>query len=330
MESKVGLGVVGLGWWGKKLAETIAATGIAEVSSCYARREEGRQAFAAQHGCTPAPSYQAMLEDPAVEGVLIATSHQSHRSLIEQAASAGKPVFVEKPLATTVEDATAAVEAAERAGIALQVGHQRRRTAANRRIRRLIEEGALGELEVAEGRQSIPNGFTMAAEAWRWNADESPLGSMTSLGIHKIDTMHYLVGPIRSVFCFTRPGRAHSIDEATSLALEFECGVVGTLVSSFFTPRISEISVYGQDAAAFGLADGARLAVQRRGEPITEDVPVEPTDPVLDQMTEFARVVRGEADPEVGGRQGLEVVLVLAAGVESARTRRAVDLADLR
>ena len=66
-----------------------------------------------------------LLADPRVEGILIATSNRSHRPLIEQAAAAGKAVFVDKPLTTTMSDGLAAVEAAEAAGIVLQVGHQR-------------------------------------------------------------------------------------------------------------------------------------------------------------------------------------------------------------
>lgn len=330
MAREVGLASIGLGWWGKVLAEATAKTGEARIVSCYSRGEEGRSAFAEQFGCRPAGSVDELLADPEVEGVLVATSHQSHRDLVEQASTAGKAILIEKPLATTVSEGRPAVEAAEAAGVVLQVGHQRRRNAANRRIRQLVDSGELGDIEALETVQSIPNGFIMPEQAWRWNADESPLGSMTSLGIHKIDTMRYHAGPIKSVFCFTRTGRGYSIDEATVLALEFESGAVGTLVTSFFTPVISEVTVYGQDATAFNQADGTRLLLQKRGEVNREEIPLEPVDPVVDQLVEFARAIRGETVPEVGGREGLEIVAILEAAVESARTRRAVPIADYR
>ena len=330
MARQVGLGSIGLGWWGKVLADAAAKTGEARIVSCFARGEEGRNAFAEKYGCRAAPSLEELLADPEVEGVLVATSHGSHRALIEAAAAAGKAVFVDKPLTVSVAEGKAAIAAAETAGVVLQVGHQRRRTAANRRIKTMIEAGELGELETLQAVQSLPNGFVMPEQAWRWNADESPLGGMTSLGIHKIDSMTYLAGPIKSVFCFSRPGRGYSIDEATVLAVEFESGVVGTLTTSFFTPVISELAVYGQDATAFNQADGARLLVQRRGEATREEVALDPIDPVADQLVEFARAIRGEATPEVGGREALEMVAILEAAVESARTRRAADIADFR
>lgn len=330
MADHVGIGSIGLGWWGKVLADAIGKTDGAKIVSCFARGEEGRAAFAEQYGCRAAPSVDALLEDPEVEGVLVATSHRSHREMIERAAAAGKAVFVDKPLTTRVEDGLAAVEAAEAAGVVLQVGHQRRRTAANRRIRAMIDAGELGDLEAMEAVQSVPNGFKMPPTAWRWSAEESPLGGMTSLGIHKIDSMRYHAGPVESVFCYTRPGREHPIDEVTAIALRFESGVVGTLITSFYTARISELAVYGQDASAFSRADGTRLLVQGREDPAPSEVDLEPVDPIVDQLTEFVRSIRGEATPEVGGREGLEIVAILQAAVESAAAGRSVAIADHR
>ena len=326
----VGLGSVGLGWWGKELARAVGSVDGAEVVSCFARGEAGRHAFAEAFDCRAAESLDELLADPEVDGVLLATSHESHRELVERAAAAGKAVFVDKPLTTTVSEGLAAVEAAESAGVVLQVGHQRRRNAANRRIHQLIEEGRIGDIEGMEGTHTIPNGFKMAADAWRWDTEQSPLGSMTSLGIHKIDSMRYHAGPVRAVSCMTRPGRDHPIDESTVMILEFESGALGTLFTSFFVPLVSELSIYGQRGTAYSTADGKRLQFQETGSVEREDITLEPVDPVADQMAEFAAAIRGEATPEVGGREGLEIVSILAAAVESAATGRAVDISAHR
>ena len=123
------IGLIGLGWWGGELTDAAEKGGVGRVVRAYARNESGREEFTAKHGVPAASSLEAMLDDPNVEGVLIATSHQSHRALVEQAAAAGKHIFVEKPLTTTVAEGRACVEAARQAGVLLQVGHQRRRTA---------------------------------------------------------------------------------------------------------------------------------------------------------------------------------------------------------
>lgn len=322
----VGLGLVGLGWWGAELTKAAERGGAARVVTCFARGEKGRNAFADEFGCRSAASMEDLLADESVEGVLIATSHQSHRPLIEQVAASGKHVFVEKPLTTTVEDGRAAVDAARRAGVILQVGHQRRRTAANRKIKEMIDVGELGDIETVVAHQSIPNGFKMPDEAWRWSPDQSPLGSMTSLGVHKIDTMHYLVGPISRVSAFTRAGRDRPIDEATVVAFEFESGALATLTTSFFTPVINEIALFGTDAAAFNTAGGTRLAVQKRLDAEPTDVELTPVDPVVDQLVGFAQAIRGEGPVEPDGEAGLAVIAVMEAAAESAASGRAVDV----
>ncbi|HEY4606041.1 MAG TPA: Gfo/Idh/MocA family oxidoreductase [Acidimicrobiia bacterium] len=325
-EDKVRLASIGLGWWGSELAEAVDRSGRARVVSCFARSIEGRDRFAANHGCRSAGSLDELLSDPDVEGVIIATSHQSHRPLIEQAAAAGKHIFVEKPFTNTVADGIASVEAARNAGVLLQVGHQRRRMAAKRRMKQMLDAGELGDVETVVAHQSIPNGFKMPDEAWRWDPEQSPLGSMTSLGVHKVDTMHYLVGPIRTVFALTRRGRSRPIDEATVLAVEFETGALATLTTSFFTPVINEIAVFGTDAAAYSSGGGARLQIQGRNDPGPEDVALEQIDPVVDELTDFARAIRGEIEVEVGGEEGLAVIAVLEAAVRSAATGSPVEV----
>ncbi|HEX9863934.1 MAG TPA: Gfo/Idh/MocA family oxidoreductase [Acidimicrobiia bacterium] len=326
---KVGLASIGLGWWGSELASAAARTGRIDIVSCFARSVEGREEFSAKHGCRSAGSLDELLADPVVEGVIIATSNQSHRPIIEQAASAGKHVFVEKPFTNTVEDGVAAVTAAREGGVLLQVGHQRRRTTAKRRIKHMLEAGELGDIETVVTQQSLPNGFKMPEEAWRWDPDQSPLGSMTSLGVHKIDTMHYLIGPIRSVFAFTRAGRSHPIDEATILAVEFENGALGTLTTSFFTPLVNDTSVFGTGGAAYSSEGGSKLMVQGRDDAAAEEVALEPIDPVVDQLTAFAAAIRGETTVEVDGEAGLAVIAVMEAAVESAASGRAVEVTDV-
>jgi len=327
VSEKVKLASIGLGKWGGNLAAAVASSGEAEIVAGFSRNQERRQAFAEQYGCRAAGSLSDLLGDPEIQGVVIATSHSTHRPLIEAAAAAGKHIFVEKPLTLRVEDGVACLEAAASAGVALQVGHQRRRSTANRRIKLMVEAGELGELQTLEANHSVPAGMRMPPEAWRWNEEESPLGSMPSLGVHKVDTMMFLAGPVRSVFAHTRRGRQYPIDEASVLALEFESGALGTVITSFFTPMILRLAVFGSGGAAYNEGDSAVLKVQTLEEKAPTEVEIEPNDPVVDQMVEFARVVRGEAQPETDGAAGLAVVAVLEAAVESSRSGHRVELA---
>lgn len=322
----VGLGIVGVGWWGRALADAAVKADGVDVVAGFARSPDARAAFAADYDCAAPESLDAMLADPAVEGLLVATPHSTHRAIIEATAAAGKAVLMEKPLALTMTEGRAAVEVAAAAGIPLMVGHQRRRTAANRAIKRLIDAGDIGPIQLAEANQSIGGALFHADDAWRRNREESPLGGMTSLGVHKVDTMHYLMGPMKRVAVFTKNEMERpEIDEATVIAIDFESGAVGTLVTSFVVPMISRISVYGMKAAAFNDYDGTTLEVQKMNEGRVP-VEMEPIDPVVDQLVEFGKVVRGEAEPETGAAEGLAVVAVLEAMVESSESGRAVEV----
>lgn len=317
MAESVKVASVGLGGWGKELARGARAAGI-EIVSCYARTEKTRNAFAAEVGCEPRSSFEEVLADPTVDALLVATSHKSHRELVEAAARAGKHVFIEKPLALSVEDARAAVEAAKAGGVMLQVGFQRRRHPAHREMKRLIDEGSIGDIESLEANHSLPN--RIPEDAWRWNKEESPLGSMTSLGIHQIENFQYLAGPISRVGAVSRPGRTVSIDETTALVFEFASGAVGTLISSFFTPWHISLAVHGTEGAAFADRDGATLRYQRRSEKEPTDIPLTEIDAVADQLADFANSIRNGARPEVSGVEGLAVVAVLEAAQRSVAT----------
>lgn len=330
MADELKVASVGLGWWGKELARAARESGRLRVVSCFARTSEARDAFAAEFGCRSARSLDELLADDEVHAVLVATSHESHRELIESAAGAGVHVFVEKPLTLSVEDGRRAVDAARRGGIVLQVGHQRRRLPAHRAIKDLISDGAIGDIQMVEANHSLPNGFRMPERAWRWNPDQSPLGSMTSLGIHQIENFHYLAGPIAGVMTATRAGREVSIDEATALLFDFESGAVGTLLTSFFTPWRITLAVHGTNGAAFADHDGSRLEYQAREARERESRSLEEVDTVVDQLVEFAEAVAGRTTPEVGGEEALEVVAVLAAAVASAASGRREAIADFR
>jgi predicted dehydrogenase len=123
MSDPVGLASIGLGWWGNVLADAVSASGEGRVVSCYARTAETREAFASKHGCQPAGSLDEIWDDPAVEGVLMATPHSVRQELITAAAAAGKHIFLEKPLALTGAEARTAASSAADAGVVLQVGH---------------------------------------------------------------------------------------------------------------------------------------------------------------------------------------------------------------
>src|SRR5262249_28505242 len=160
-----------------------------------------------------------------------ATPHSLHLPQVVAAAKAGKQVFCEKPLALTRADAAAMVEACERAGVVLGVGQNRRWWPAMRELKRLVESGALGTLLHVEGHNSNENSNAVTG-GWRTLAAESPGGGMTGAGLHALDAMVSLAGPVKRVagqLLERKPPPAPQ-DTASAL-LEFESGVSGVLAT---------------------------------------------------------------------------------------------------
>lgn len=152
--SEIGVGIVGGGYMGKAHAVAHASVGALfntrlrprlemVAASSRASAERYRAAFGFRRA---APDWETLVADPHVEAVVIASPQDTHRAIVEAAAALGKPVFCEKPLGASLEDAIAITEAAERAGIVNMVGFNYIRTPASQYARRLIAEGEIGEV----------------------------------------------------------------------------------------------------------------------------------------------------------------------------------------
>ncbi len=327
----VRLGVVGLGWFGGVLTESARSAGVADVVACFARSDDTRAAFAEKHGCRAVGDLDEMLADPGVDGVLIATPHSTHADIAVRTVEAGKHVFVEKPLALTVGDTKRVAEAASRAGVVLQVGHNRRRQPANRRIKAMIDAGELGTVLQLDGMHTSPGGHKPDLPGWRKDPAECPFGGMTALGVHTVDTFHYFIGPARKVTSFsTRIHGFNDLDEATTVLVEYESGPLASISTTYFAPPVVALSVFGSDAAAWNEGDGTRLFTQSRSDQARIEQEVETIDTLVDEIAEFARCIRGEGVPETGIAEAAEVAAVLEAIDRSIASGCAVDLADVR
>lgn len=320
---------IGLGWWGGVLADSAKAAGL-EVAGCFARSEDAREQFAQKHGCRAAGSLDDLLADPEVDGILVATPHSTHADIVVQAASAGKHAFVEKPFTLSVAEARRALNAAEDAGIVLQVGHNRRRQPATRRIKQMVDAGDLGVIHHVEANLSNPKGLNPRT-GWRGERRESPAGGMTGLGVHMADNLIYLVGRPARLAAFSKQIiGVGTLDDATAVTLEFESGPLGFIATSMVIPDVARTAAYGTEGAAWNEVDGERFYIQRVGEKERAEQPVETLDTIRDQLEEFASAIRGDGTPKVGGREALEVVAVLEGIVESAETGQVVDLDEVR
>lgn len=331
MTVPVGIGLVGLGMWGRRIAVAATRTQGVRLASCFARNEDARRETAADVDCRPAESIEALLDDPGVEGVLVATPNHAHREIALAAAERGKHVFVEKPMADSIEAAEEMRDACTRAGVVLFVGHCFRRLGAARASAALVRDNALGKVVLAEANFSLPGTFPPGS--WRSRRATLAGGSMTQLGIHHADTLQAWLGPAVAV----RGSLAHlaapaEIDDVAAAVLEHASGARSVIGASYVSPRpIGSACTEPRPTSSTGptCPSGRRRSGWTRRRPfcliaaIGGRVPFDGRDMLVDELEEFGGCVREGTAPETGATEGmaaLRVILGVVASAEDGRT----------
>ena len=321
---------LGMGWWSDVLADAIVRSGKLEIVACYTRSEEKRAKFAAKYSCRAAPSYESILADRSIEAIINTTPNNVHLETTRAAAEAGKHVFLDKPIANTVSDGRGITEVCHKAGVVLALGYQRRREGHFRWIRKQIDDGVFGKLVNAEANISRDRLGKIDLGSWRYTAEGMPGGVMLQIGIHYIDVLEYLVGPVKAVSGslaqLVLPG---DNPDVASLIIEHQNGALSTLNASYASAsEYYVMNIYGKDASAYyDFHQGLRFL--KRGAEKSEPVQVPKVDTFVDELEEFAAAVRGGPRPEMGGEGGTRSLAVIRAGIKSAREGRRVQVAEI-
>ncbi len=326
----VRVAALGMGWWSDVLADAVQRTPALDIVACYTRSGDKRTAFAEKYGCRAAASYADILADDAIEAIVNTTPNHVHLETTRAAAEAGKHVFLDKPIANSISDGHAITRVCDDAGVILSVGYQRRRESHFRWIRHEIDAGRFGRLVQAEGNISRDRLGKIDLSSWRYQASGMPGGVMLQIGIHYTDVLEMLLGPVKTVSAMSArlvlPG---DNPDVANLVMGHESGAISNLTASYASAsEYYMLNVYGkQGSAYYDLHHGLRHLKQ--GEDAAQPVPCDKNDTIVEELDEFARAVRGDGTPEVGGLRATASLAVIQAGVRSAAERRAVDVAEI-
>jgi predicted dehydrogenase len=319
-----------MGWWSDVLADAIKRSDMLQLAACFTRSEDKRRAFAAKYGCRAAARYEEILADPSIEAIVNTTPNSVHLETTRAAAEAGKHVFLDKPIANTVAEGRAIAEACAKAGVVLALGYQRRRESHFRWIKAEIEAKRFGKLVQAECNISRDRVGQFDRSSWRYTAAGMPGGVMLQVGIHYVDVLEYLLGPVRSVSArlaqLALPG---DNPDVANMILQHESNALSNLTASYASAsEFYMMNVYGKEASAYyDLFSGLRHL--KRGEKAARPIATENTDTIREELEEFARCVRTGAAPETDGFWATRNLAVIKAGVRSAREGRTVDVAEV-
>jgi predicted dehydrogenase len=309
--SRARLAVVGLGRMGRVHADNLATrVGSAQLVAVADAVEPLASSVAARHGVRWSKSLDELVDEPELDGVVIAAPSALHPELVALAATAGKHVFCEKPLGLDVDGCAAAVAAARTYGVELQVGFQRRFDADWRALRAASVEGTLGPLEL----------FRCSHRNAR-SPEAAELGDVfVDVAIHDLDSACWLAGDIAEVHAALSADGA-----AATLALRFESGALGLV-------DVSRKAAYGFECSAelVGGAGTARcgytarpggaelLRDGRASAALAADHAERHRAAYVAELEQFGAVALGRAKSEVDGHDALAALRLATLAGRSA------------
>ncbi len=338
-KKSIGYGIIGVGVWGELHVRLLSREpGVNLVAVCDLNKERA-QAVAAQYGIPHVyTDYEEMLRNPEVEAVSVATPDFAHSAPALAVVRAGKHLLIEKPMATTIEECLAIINAAKKAGVTLMVDFHNRWSPPFYASYEALQKDEIGDLRMATFRlsdaMSVPLYFP-------WSSKSSALWF---LGPHSIDTMRWLFqDEVREVYAVSRKGVLSSKGTDTPdfymVILHFEKGGVAYLEHSWImapdSPSIFDLKCQLQGSSGTIYIDTStnRMMEMYSDKPYDgyhrSHMPDMTLSPVIHQRvvgfgTESIRhfidsVSRG-AQPIVSGVDGLRVTEVILAAEQSAAT----------
>lgn len=363
MATTLGVGLIGSGFMGKAHALGFLNAGrvfdlpvraeaavLADASDAAAARAAAALGFPRSTG-----DWRALVDDPAVGIVSITTPNVLHREMALRAIAAGKPVYCEKPLAPTAAEAGEMTLAAERAGVATQVGFNYLKNPMVRLARDLVAAGEIGEVRSFRGVHA-EDFMADAANPWTWRLDPSGGGgALADIGSHILALARHVVGPVAAVrgevatLVARRPyeggSRAVAVDDVATAALRFEGGAIGTVEANWMATGRKmglEFEVSGSEGAIrftqermnelklYRRADAAGIRGFRTIEAGPEHVPYGAFCPAPGhglgfndlktiEVADFLRAIAGERVGHADFREGWEVAKTVEAIYRSAR-----------
>jgi len=237
-----------------KSAPAMSKIPFSRVKTVMRRNSEKAEDFAMRHSIKHwSTNLDDLLNDDEINAIYIATPPNTHAELTIKAAEAGKAVYVEKPMANSVEECNNMIEACNKANVPLFVAYYRRALPGFLKIKELVDSGKLGDIRTVniEMYKPLKATDTDNSENWRVNPEIAGGGYFHDLASHQLDYLDFLFGKITQVFGISaNQANAYSSDDIVTASFQFENGVIGTGNWCFTANKVSEkdnITIIGSE-----------------------------------------------------------------------------------
>lgn len=344
---KVRWGVIGAGGIAdRRTIPGMMLSDEAELIAVMEINEELAENLRAKYGAKRAyTDHKALLADPEVDVVYIASPVNCHKEQAIDAAHAKKDILLEKPICLDIADAEEVLRVCEEEGVKIATGFLMRFHAYNAKIRELVQSGKIGQ--VVSCRAQFTCWYPDIPGAWRQVKALSGGGALMDLGVHCIDLLQYITGAkAKRVASFNRTNTfSYEVEDQASLMMELDNGAVAYVESNFNVPDAvpSKLEIYGTAGSivAYGTlsqVEGGTIEViaadstagydaqQTRNEVKKLDVEVEFGNMYTKELDSFGRSHRDRAPVEVPAADAVWAQKIIQAAYKSAETGKIIEL----
>ena len=340
-DARVGFAVLGLGRLAlQNIIPAIAQCKHARLAALVSGDAEKLKTVAVQYGipaehCYSYAQFERIKSDATVQVVYVVTPNALHREWTVRAAKAGKHVMCEKPMATTVADAQAMVQACRDAQKLLMIAYRCQYEVYNRELIGRVRSGSLGPVRIIDAVNTQNQGDP---SQWRQKRALAGGGALPDIGLYCLNSIRAVLGeePVEVTAHVSSPDgdpRFAEVESDVAFTLRFPSGALGVGSCSYASHEHRRLTVLGPKGAAvienaFSY-EGQQLFVSRKegdGE-VRVQVQLAHHDQFALEIDHFAECVRTSRTPRTPGEEGLQDQRIMAAVYESARTRRPVAIA---
>lgn len=341
MSKKYGFGIVGCGAISKFHVAAINEIANAKLIGVFNTPKSFAEDFAKEYNCRVFDTYEEMLCCEDIDVVNICTPSGTHAPLAIEAANHKKNVIVEKPMAITENEIEELVCAVEKNNIKLAVISQLRFNENIQKVKKAIESGELGDIILGDVYMKYfrsPEYYSSSNWRGTWAMDGG--GALMNQGIHGIDILQYLVGPIKTVSAVCKTlARDIEVEDTASLVVEYENGAVGVIQGTTSVepgyPRVIEITgtkgtvsltetditKWDIDGKTFDITDSPQRDFYGFRDP--EAIALHSH---LPQIKDMIKAIEEDRPPMVDVNEGRKPVEIILAAYESSKLRRQVEI----
>ncbi len=349
MKDFVGFGIIGCGAIAPWHAKSILAIENAKLLSVCDIVQSKAEKLAEEYGAPKAVTdYREMLEDPHIDAVCICTPSGTHADIGIDAANAGKHILTEKPIDITLPKIDEFISAAEKCGVKLGVIFQRRTSCFWQQIREVVQSGVLGKMILGDAylKYYRSQDYYDSAE-WRgtWALDGG--GALMNQGVHCVDLLQWIMGPVDTVFAYAdHLARDIEVEDTAVAAVKFKNGAFGVIEGTTsvypgmdhrleFHGKKGTIAIQGESIAHWNVPD----EVSDLGNSFSTKAGVDikkgtacsaPTESAIEGhrllIKDLIEAILEDRKPLVTGQEARKSIEIVLAIYESAKTGRAVSL----